>query len=124
LGQPKKPKKQPKWQASVDNMSPWYAMALAPLAQPWGLIAAGAATVVEAKVSSWEDYIALVYFCLLAAASYLVMELYAAIRPDQTQDVLARFRPWIDDHTNLLIFWISLIVGCWLIGKSIYLIVT
>jgi Sap, sulfolipid-1-addressing protein len=34
------PKKPPKWQASVDNMSPWFALALAPALQPWGLIAA------------------------------------------------------------------------------------
>jgi len=49
MHQPKKPKKPPKWQASVDNMSPWFAMGLAPLLQPWGLIAAGVATVVDAN---------------------------------------------------------------------------
>jgi hypothetical protein len=124
MGQPKKPKSPPKWQAGVDSMSPWYAMALAPLTQPWGLIAAGAATVVQAKLSSWEDYLALIYFCLLASASYLLMEVYAAVRPDEAQDLLARLRRWIDSHTDQLIVWVSLVVGCWLIGKSIYLIAT
>ena len=38
---PKKPKKPPKWQEHVDNMSPWFAMGLAPAFQPWTLIAAG-----------------------------------------------------------------------------------
>src|ERR1700751_4784334 len=28
MGQPKKPKKPPKWQASVDKMSPWFALGL------------------------------------------------------------------------------------------------
>jgi hypothetical protein len=124
LGRPKKPKKPPKWQASVDHMSSWYAMALAPLAQPWGLIAAGVATVVAAKLSTWEDYLALIYFCVLATGAYLVMEIYAAIRPDQTQDLLARLRHWIDTHKDLLIIFVSLIVGLWLIGKSIDSIVT
>src|SRR4026208_1252692 len=32
-GQPKKPKKPPKWQAGVDNMSPWYAVGIAPVLQ-------------------------------------------------------------------------------------------
>ena len=45
MGRPKKPKKPPKWQAHVDNMSPWFAMVLAPTLQPWALIGAGAATV-------------------------------------------------------------------------------
>jgi hypothetical protein len=124
LGQPKPPKKTPKWQAGVDSMSPLYAMALAPLTQPWGLIAAGTATVVQAKLSAWEDYLALIYFCVLATASYLLMEIFAAIRPDETQDLLTRLRQWIDDHTDLLIVWVSLVVGCWLIGKSIYLLVS
>jgi Sap, sulfolipid-1-addressing protein len=124
MGQPKKPKKPPKWQAGVDSMSPWYAMGLAPLTQPWGLIAAGAATVVAAKLASWESYLALVYFCLLASASYLFMDIFGAVRPQQTQDFLTRLRQWIDSHTDQLIVWGSLVVGCWLIGKSIYLIVT
>jgi threonine/homoserine/homoserine lactone efflux protein len=124
MGQPKKPKKTPKWQAGVDNMSPWYALGLAPLTQPWGMIAAGAATVVEAKLSAWGDYLALVYFCLLATASYLLMEIYGVLRPEQTQDFLRRLRQWIDTHTDQLIVWVSLVVGCWLIGKSIYLIVS
>ena len=51
-GRPKPPRKPPKWQAHVDSMSPWFAMALAPTLQPWVLIGAGAATVVEAKLSS------------------------------------------------------------------------
>jgi hypothetical protein len=58
-GQPKPPKKPPKWQEHVDSMSPWFAMGLAPTLQPWVLIGAGAATVVEAKLSSWQTYLAL-----------------------------------------------------------------
>jgi threonine/homoserine/homoserine lactone efflux protein len=65
---PKKPRKPPKWQAHVDTMSPWFAMGLAPALQPWALIGAGAATVVEAKLSSWEDYLTLIMFCVLASA--------------------------------------------------------
>jgi Sap, sulfolipid-1-addressing protein len=123
MGQPKKPKKPPKWQTSVDKMSPWFAMALAPALQPWGLIAVGAATVVGAKLSSWESYLALFGFCVLASASYVGMEIYAAVRPEQSQALLARFRKWIDSHTDQVIIWGSLILGLWLIGNSLYVIV-
>ena len=61
---------------------------------------------------------------MLASASYLLMEFYAVIRPDQTQDFLSRLRMWIETHTDLLIIWVSLVVGLWLIGKSVYIIVT
>jgi multisubunit Na+/H+ antiporter MnhB subunit len=96
----KKPKKPPKWQAHVDTMSPWFAMGLAPALQPWALIGAGAATVVEAKLSSWQDYLTLVMFCVLASASYLAIEIYAGFRPGQGQAFLARFRTWIETHTD------------------------
>jgi hypothetical protein len=119
-----KPKKPPKWQAHVDTMSPWFAMALAPALQPWALIGAGAATVVEAKLSSWEDYLTLVLFCVLASASYVAIEIYAAFRPGQSQAFLAGFRTWIETHTDQVIIAGSLILGFWLIAKSIYVIVT
>ncbi|MGO9727806.1 MAG: GAP family protein [Streptosporangiaceae bacterium] len=121
---PKKPKKPPKWQAHVDSMSPWFAMGLAPVLQPWGLIGAGAATVMEAKLSSAQSYLALVLFCVLASSSYLAMEIYAGLRPGKSQAFLARFRAWIDTHTDQVIIWGSLILGFWLIANSISLIVS
>ena len=123
-GQPKPPKKPPRWQEHVDNMSPWFAMVLAPTLQPWVLIGAGAATVVEAKVSSWASFLALFLYCLLASSSYLAMELYAVFRPARSQALLARFRTWIDTHTDQVIIVGSLIIGFWLIANSIYLIVS
>jgi len=123
-GRPKKPKKPPKWQTHVDSMSPWFAMVLAPTLQPWGLIGAGAATVVEAKLSSWQSFLALFGFCVLASGSYLAMEIYAGFRPKQSQVLLARFRTWIDTHTDQVIIDGSLILGFWLIANSVYLIVT
>ena len=117
-------KKPPKWQEHVDSMSPWFAMALAPTLQPWALIAAGAATVVGAKLASWQDYLTLALFCLLASASYLGLEIYAVVRYEQSQALLARVRKWIDSHTDQVIIVGSLIIGFWLIANSIYLIVT
>jgi hypothetical protein len=124
MGRPKPPKKPPKWQTHVDTMSPWFAMGLAPTLQPWGLIAAGAATVVEAKLSSWETYLALFLFCVLASSTYLAMEIYAFVRFEQSQAFLARVRKWIDTHTDQVIIVGGVILGLWLIGNSIYLIAT
>ena len=122
--QPKPPKKPPKWQAHVDSMSPWFAMALAPMLQPWVLIGAGAATVVEAKLSSWQSFLALGLYCVLASSSYLAMEIYAVVRPAQSQALLARCRTWIDSHIDQAIVVGSLIIGFWFIADSLYLIVS
>ena len=123
MRRPDRPKKAPKWQEHVDSMSPWFAMGLAPVVQPWALIAAGAATVTAARVSGPGSYLALGLFCILASASYLGIEGYAGFRPSTSHAFLARFRTWMETHTDQLIIWGSLILGFWLIGKSIYLIV-
>ena len=52
------------------------------------------------------------------------MEIYAGFRPGQSQALLARFRTWIDTHTDQVIIVGSLILGFWLIANSIYLIVS
>ena len=124
MGKPRPPKKPPKWQTGLDNMSPWYAMGLAPLTQPWGLVAAGVATITEAKLSSWESYVALFLFCLISTAVYIALELYAGFRPERAQAFLGSIRTWIDTHTDQVIIVVSLVLGLWLVGKSIYLIVT
>jgi hypothetical protein len=124
MGRPKKPKKPPKWQEHVDNMSPWFAFGLAPALQPWALIGAGAATVVEAKLSSWETYLVLFLFCVLGSASYIALVVYAGFRPGPSQALLARFRTWMETHTDQVIILGSLILGFWLIANSIYLIIS
>jgi threonine/homoserine/homoserine lactone efflux protein len=124
MGKPRKPKKTPKWQTGIDNMSPWYAMGLAPLTQPWGLVAAGVATIVEAKLSSWQSYVALVLFCLVSTGIYLALEIYAGFRPEKSQAILTSTKAWIESHTDQVIIVVSLVLGLWLVGKSIYLIVT
>jgi hypothetical protein len=123
MGRPKKPKKPPKWQQHVDNMSPWFALGLAPTLQPWTLIAAGAATVVEAKLSSWESYLALFGFCILGSASYIALVIYAGFRPEQSQAFLAKFRKWMETRTDQVIIVGCLLLGFWLIASSIYYVI-
>ena len=124
MRRPKKPKAPPKWQEHVDNMSPWFAMILAPTLQPWVLIGAGVATVVEAKLAGWQSFLALFLYCVLASSSYLALEIYAVVRPANSQALLARFRAWIDAHTDQAIIAGSLLIGLWLVANSIYLIVS
>jgi NAD/NADP transhydrogenase beta subunit len=119
-----RPRKPPTWMARLDRLSPWAAAGLGVFLQPWALVAAGAATVVQAKLSSAGDYLTLVLFCLLATSSFLAMELYAAFAPAAASARLGQVRAWIDDHKDQAIIVGSLVVGFWLAGHSIYLIVT
>ena len=119
-----RPREAPAWMARLDGFSALSAAGLAAFLQPWALVAAGAATVAQAKLSSAASYLALMAFCLLATSSFLYLELYATFAPAAAGARLDRMRTWLDTHRDQLIIGISLLLGLWLVGKSIYLIVT
>ena len=108
----------------LDTMSPWTAAVIAAVMQPWTLVAAGAATVLEAKISTPGSVLALIIFCLLATSSYLYLELYAVLRPVRAGARLDRLRIWLDTHQDQVIILICLLIGSWLVGNSIYLLVS
>ena len=118
-----RPKKPPTWMAKLDRLSPWAAAGLGALLQPWVLVGAGAAAVAQLHVSSIASYALLVGFCLLCTASILTMELCAVFSPEAAAQRLDGLRHWIDTHRDQAIIVLSLIVGLWLVGDSIYLIV-
>jgi threonine/homoserine/homoserine lactone efflux protein len=119
-----RPRKPPTWMARVDRMSLWAAAGLAAFLQPWTLVAAGAATVVEAKLSTPGSFLALIIFCLLATSSYLYLELYAVFRPARADALLVRLRTWLESHQDQVIILICLLLGFWLAGNSIYLLLS
>ena len=120
-GQPRKP---PTWMARLDHMSPLAAVGFGLFMVPWSLVAIGAATVVQAKLSTVGDWLALVMFCLLAMSTFLVMELYAAFSPEAAQARLGRVRTWIDAHTDQAIIIGALAIGAYLLADSIFLLVS
>jgi threonine/homoserine/homoserine lactone efflux protein len=121
MGRPRKP---PSWMARLDRLSLWAAAGLAVFLQPWTLVAAGAATVVQAELSTPGDYVTLVLFCLLGTSSFLYLELYATFAPAAATLRLERMRAWLDTHQDQVVILVLLLLGFWLAGKSIYLLVS
>ncbi len=124
IGKPRPPKKPPRWQARLDQMSLWFAAALGLFVQPWVLVGAGIATIAGAKLSTAASYFVVVLFCLLASSSFIAMEVYTGLRPERSRSILTGLKTWIDRNTDLVIVILSLGLGLWLIGKSTYLLVT
>jgi threonine/homoserine/homoserine lactone efflux protein len=121
MGRPRKPAA---WMSRLDQLSLWAAAGLAAFLQPWTLVAAGAATVTQAKLSTAGDYLTLLAFCLLATSSFLYLELYTVFAPDAAATRLHRLRTWLDTHRDQVIVVVLLLLGFWLAGKSIYLLVS
>ena len=120
MGRPRKP---PGWMARLDGLSLLSAAGFAIFLQPWTLVAAGAATIIGAELSTPGDYLTLVLFCLLATSSFLYLELYATFAPAAAGVRLDKMRVWLDTHQDQVIILVFLLLGLWLAGKSIYLLV-
>jgi hypothetical protein len=118
------PKKQPRWMASIDRINPLAAAGLGFLLQPWVLVAAGVATITQAKLSSGLEYLAVFGFCVWCTASYLVLEIYAALRPEAVKARLNGLLEWINTHRDQAIVFLSLGLGLYLVAKSIYSLVS
>ncbi len=114
------PKKQPRWMSGIDRINPVAAAGLGFLLQPWVLVAAGVATLTQAKLSSGLEYFAVFAFCLWCTASYLALEIYAAVRPQVVTAKLNSLLEWINTHTDQAIVFLSLGLGLYLMAKSIY----
>lgn len=115
-----KEKKQPKWMARIDQMNPLVAAGLAFLLQPWVLVAAGVTTIVEGKLNTPIEYIAVFGFAVWCSASYLALETYAALRPAVVKARLRALLDWINGHTDQAIVILSLFLGLYLMAKAIY----
>jgi hypothetical protein len=124
MGQPRVPKKEPAWRGRLDEMSAVFAVGLGAFFQPSFLVVTAAATITGAKLSSATDYLTLVLFGILSVSTYLTMEIYVALRPAQSAEVLRRLDTWIDRHTDLIIIVGATALGLWLIGNSAYLLAT
>jgi hypothetical protein len=117
-------KKQPKWMARIDQVNPLTAAGLAFLLQPWVLIAAGVTTIVEGKLNTPIEYIAVFGFAVWCSASYLALETYAALRPEIVKSRLRAMLDWINTHTDQAIVILSLFLGLYLMAKAIYELVS
>lgn len=104
----------------MDQATAWSAAGLALLLQPWGMVGAGAATVVEADLSHSGSYLALLAFCVLATSSLLVMELYMVFAPERAALALTNLRAWLSEHKDQAIVVTCLVLGLWLVGRSLY----
>ena len=119
-----RPRKPAAWMARLDRLSLLSVAGLAAFLQPWTLVAAGAATVAQAKLATAGSYLVLVLFCLLATSGYLYLQLYATFAGDRADVRLTRLRGWLNTHQDQVIIAVCLLLGLWLAGKSIYLLIS
>ena len=120
MGQPRKP---PAWTGALDHLSLVRCAGLAVFLQPWAMVAAGAATVAEAKLDSPGSWLMIMFFLLLATSSYLYLELYTEFAGDKATARLRKLRDWLTSHQDQVTIVVFLLLGFWLAGESIRVLV-
>jgi threonine/homoserine/homoserine lactone efflux protein len=121
MGRPRKPAA---WLAKLDRLSLVSVAGLAAFLQPWTLVAAGATTITQAKLATAGSFLVLVLFCLLATSTFLYLELYATFARSGADATLKRLRDWLSAHQDQVVIVVFLLLGFWLAGESIYLLVS
>jgi hypothetical protein len=104
-------------------MSLWFAALLAPITQPWGLMAAGVTAVMQADTASAGSVAVLAGFVVLASSTYLVLEVFAIVRRERAHAIALGLRAWIEVHTAQALVWGSLGIGAFLAGSGAYQLV-
>lgn len=103
----------------MDQVTWRSAAGFAVLLQPWGMVAAAAATVVEADLSHGASYLALLGFCLLASSTLMAMELYAVFAPQQALRALTDLRSWLSSHQDQAVVVSCLFLGIWVASRAL-----
>ncbi|WP_232542902.1 GAP family protein [Streptomyces sp. QHH-9511] len=93
---------------------------LAVLLQPWGMVGAAAATIVQADLSRGTSIAALAFFCLLATSTLLAMELYVVSSPETARRTLLGLRERLLRRKEPAVVLLCLLLGLWLVGRSLY----
>lgn len=109
----------PAWLGRLYKAGPWTAAGLAVLLQPWGMVTAAAATIVQADLSDPATFWVLFGFCALATSSQIALELHMVFSPASAQARLERLREWLETHQDQAIVVMSLLLGFWLVAKSL-----
>jgi hypothetical protein len=117
------PRAEPRWAKGIDGMSLWFAALLAPITQPWGLMAAGVTAVMQADTASAGSVAVLAGFVVLASSTYLVLEVFAIVRRERAHAIALGLRAWIEVHTAQALVWGSLGIGAFLAGSGAYQLV-
>ncbi|MFF5637217.1 GAP family protein [Streptomyces sp. NPDC012825] len=99
------------------------AMILAVLLQPWGMVGAAGTTIVQADLSRGTSFAALAFFCLLATSTLLAMELYVVFSPEKARRTLPGLRERLPRRKEPAVVSLCLLLGMWLVGRSLYRLV-
>lgn len=108
----------PALEARLKRLSPWEAVIVGILKEPWTLTAAAAVVVVSRHSALYIAVIALVLFLVISTATVGLTFLYFARRPGEAQQHLHALRDRLVRAGPVVAAVVALVVGLYLIGDG------
>jgi len=117
------PPKESTWMARIDHLNAVAVAGVAAFMVPQAVVFAAGTVVLGAHVAALGEYLVLVGFVLLGSAPYVGLVIYTAFWPQTSRQHMDRLRLWLLAHRTQVIVLVSLVVGLWLVGRTLYQVV-
>ena len=109
----------PGWMKRLDTMSALAAFALGLFLPPYLIAAAVGNDIVRENLTTRERVVAMILYVVVGSIGILVPILVTVFRPNSSDALLAEWREWLQRNWQILMFWLLLGIGAYLVIKGI-----
>ena len=109
----------PGWMKKIDTMSPVAALVLGMFLPPYIVAAAVGNDIVRQDLSTTGRVVAMVLYVVIGSLGILIPILVTVVVPKRSDAVLGSWRAWLEANWQMLVVWILVGVGAYLVVKGV-----
>ena len=109
----------PGWMKRLDTMSPLAAFVLGMFLPPYVIAVAIGNDIVRQDLSTSSRVVAMTLYVVIGSIGILIPILVTVLRPNTSDAVLASWRQWLQLNWQMLMVWLFIGIGAYLVVKGI-----
>ncbi len=109
----------PGWMKRLDTMSAGAAFVLGAFLPPYLIAVAVGNDIVRENLTTRERVVAMCLYVVIGSIGILVPILVTVFRPNSSEALLAKWREWLQLNWQMVMFWLLLGIGAYLVVKGI-----
>jgi hypothetical protein len=109
----------PGWMKRLDTVSPAAAFLLGAFLPPYLLAVAVGNEIARRDLSTTQRIVAVVSYVVIGSIGILIPILVTVVRPSRADALLATWRAWLQLHWQVVLVWLLLVIGAYLVVKGI-----
>lgn len=117
----------PKWMKKVDSYGPLQALSIGLFLsvinfKNAAMVASGAVVIGAEGLSSWNEIISLLIFCIIASLGVLFPVVVYLLFRDAVEAVFAKMKVWLQRYSSLILMVVLIVFGLWSLYRGIILV--